>query len=338
VRDDLLAALWCPDDHGALRDVGDAARCETCGRRYPVVDGVLSFLADVELAGVERAEQTARDVEADWYDSIWPEYIDRIELPAHTEPLGHPGGVVLDLGSGPGRISEYLARQLGYPTLALDYSLESLRLLVRRCEGLPVLAVHADGRALPVRDGALAGATSGQCYEHFRRDDRRTVLQECARTLRPGARLAVTTLNYNLTFRLWKLKGNAGAKEGDHMYGSNFYYVRQTPKEYRAELAEVFTDVQIKGIRNFPVRSLSVGLGRVAGRRVGEGFMRFMNRYGYRADRGLERAPLSRVVGFLLLATVSNPHRGGQEQPTGDAGAEGEREPPPTAVPATARS
>ena len=50
----------------------------------------------------------------------------------------------------------------------------------------------------------------------------------------------MTTLNYNLTFRLWKLKGNVGAKEGDHMYGSNFYYIRHTPAEYRAELSEVF--------------------------------------------------------------------------------------------------
>ena len=307
MRDDLLAALWCPDDHGVLEDVGDAARCGTCGRRYPLIDGVLSFLTDAELDDVDRSEQQARDEEADWYDSIWPEYIDRIELPAHTEPLGRPEGPVLDLGCGPGRITEYLARQLSFPTIALDYSLESLRLLVRRCEGLAVLAVHADGRALPIRDHALAGATSGQCYEHFRRGDRRRVLEECARTLRPGAPLVVTTLNYNLTFKLWKLKGNPGAKEGDHMYGSNFYYIRQTPAEYRAELAEVFEVEELKGIRNFPVRSISVGLGRIGGRRAGEGFMRFMSRYGLRADRLLEKVPLSRSVGFLLLAKVSRP-------------------------------
>ena len=243
MRADLLATLWCPDDHGSLRDDGDAAVCASCQRRYPVIDGVLSFLADVELPDLDRAEQQDRDQEADWYDSIWPEYIDRIELPAHAEGMGQPDGPVMDLGCGPGRITEYLARELGHPTIGLDYSLESLRLLVRRCEGLPVLAVHGDGRALPVRDHVLAGATSGQCYEHFRPADRRKVLEECARTLRPGARLAVTTLNFNLTFRLWKLKGNPGAKEGDHMYGSNFYYIRQTPAEYRAELAEVFEDV-----------------------------------------------------------------------------------------------
>lgn len=305
MRADLLATMWCPDDHGDLRDDGDAASCESCGRRYPVIDGVLSFLAGAELPALDQAEQADRDKEADWYDSIWPEYIDRVELPAHAERMGHPDGPVLDLGSGPGRITEYLARQLGYPTIGLDYSLESLRLLVRRCEGLPVLAVHADGRALPFRDGALAGATSGQCYEHFRRDDRRKVLQECARSLRPGAPLAVTTLNYNLTFRLWKLKGNPGAKEGDHMYGSNFYYVRQTPKEYRAELAEVFDIEELVGIRNFPVRSISAAVRKVGGKRSEEAYMRFINRYAYRLDRLLERVPVSRYLGFLLLAKVS---------------------------------
>jgi SAM-dependent methyltransferase len=311
VRSDLLAMLWCPDDHGTLRDDGDAAVCTSCARRYPVIDGVLSFLATVELAELDRAEQQDRDHEAGWYDSLWPEYIDRIELPAHAEGLGRPQGPVLDLGCGPGRISEYLARELGYPTIALDYSLESLRLLVRRCDGLPVLAVHGDGRALPVRDDALAGITSGQCYEHFRRADRRKVLEECARTLRPGARFAVTTLNYNLTFRLWKLKGNQGAKEGDHMYGSNFYYIRQTPAEFRAELAEVLEVQDVIGIRNIPIRSLGVGLRRLAGERAEERFMGFMNRFGLRADRFIERTPIARVVGFLLLGIAARPVRPG---------------------------
>ncbi len=305
MRADLLGTMWCPEDHGDLRDEGDAASCESCGRRYPVIDGVLSFLAGAALAEQDQAEQADRDQEAGWYDSIWPEYIDRVELPAHAERMGTPDGPVLDLGSGPGRITEYLARELGYPTIGLDYSLESLRLLVKRCEGLPVLAVHADGRALPFRDGALTGATSGQCYEHFRRDDRRLVLQECARVLRPGAPLAVTTLNYNLTFRLWKLKGNPGAKEGDHMYGSNFYYVRQTPKEYRAELAEVFDVEELVGIRNFPVRSISSAVGKIGGRKAEDAFVRLLNRHVHRLDRLLERVPLSRYVGFLLLAKVS---------------------------------
>ena len=88
---------------------GEAAVCTTCGRRYPVLDGVLSFLTDVELPPLDRAEQQDRDQEATWYDSIWPEYIDRIELPAHTEALGHRGARSSTWAAGPGRITEYLA-------------------------------------------------------------------------------------------------------------------------------------------------------------------------------------------------------------------------------------
>lgn len=305
MREDLLAALWCPDDHGSLRDEGDAASCTDCGRRYPVVDGVLSFLEGVELSDIDRREQQDRDHEAAWYDSIWPAYVDKVELAAHADPLGRPDGPVLDLGAGPGRVAEFLARQRGLSVVAVDYSLESLRLLVRRCEGLAVLAVHADGRALPLRDGAVAGAASSQCYEHLRPPDRHRLLREAARVLRPGARLAVSTFNYNLTFRLWAVRGNPGARQGEHMYGSDFYYVRQTPKEFRRELAAVFDDVDVAAIRHIPARSLGRLVGRVAGPATGDRFMGWMTRSGHRADRALEHTPLAFLTGFLLLGTVS---------------------------------
>ena len=35
--------------------------------------------------------------------------------------------------------------------------------------------------------------------------------------------------------------------------------------------------------------------------------MGFMNRHGYRADRFLERTPIAKSVGFLLLGIVSRP-------------------------------
>ncbi len=307
----LLAVLWCPADHGTLVEEDHGVRCGHCDRRYPMIDGVLSFLdqGGSELSDVDRAERADRDQEADWYDSIWPEYIDRVELPAHTEWSVRPAGPVLDVGCGPGRITEHLARTLGHPTIGLDYSLASLKLLASRCEGLPVLAVHADGRNLPIRDGSLNAITAGQSYSFLRPDGRRQMMEECARVLRPGGELLVSTLNFNLTFWLWKLKGNKGAKEGEHMYGSNFYYVRQTPTEFRAELEKVFATVQMRGIRNFPVRTIATAFGRLGGERRTEQFMAVMARRGVAVDRFMERIPLFKRVGFLLLARASNPLR-----------------------------
>jgi SAM-dependent methyltransferase len=313
----LLGLLWCPDDHGDLEVevAGDAAdrvgatgppgvRCRQCGRRYPVIDGVLSFLADASLDSTTQREQASRDAEAAWYHGIFAEYTNLVEVPATVANLGQPEGPVLDHGAGTGRVTAYLARHAGQPIVALDYSLEALRLLVEHCADapVPILAVHADGRDLPVRDGAVAGITSAEVYEHFRPDDRRRVLHELHRVLRPGAPLSISSLNFNVTFRLWRLRGNPGAKEGDHMFGSDFFYVRQTPREFRDELAEVFDVVDLVGVRNIPARSLASIVGRVAGRRVGDRLLAWMTRRGYRLDVRLARTPISRLTGFFLLA------------------------------------
>ena len=42
----LLALLACPVDRGAVRLDGGALVCETCGRRYPVKDGIPVMIAD----------------------------------------------------------------------------------------------------------------------------------------------------------------------------------------------------------------------------------------------------------------------------------------------------
>ncbi|MBX3111889.1 MAG: Trm112 family protein [Fimbriimonadaceae bacterium] len=42
---DLLACPACPD-RPKLTDAGDALVCTTCGRRYPVVDGIPHLLVE----------------------------------------------------------------------------------------------------------------------------------------------------------------------------------------------------------------------------------------------------------------------------------------------------
>ncbi len=52
----LSSILVCPADHGALTEEPDASRlvCSTCGRRYPVRDGVPVML-------IEQAERQDDD-------------------------------------------------------------------------------------------------------------------------------------------------------------------------------------------------------------------------------------------------------------------------------------
>jgi uncharacterized protein YbaR (Trm112 family) len=41
-----VAMLACPACHGDLQADGDRLACGVCGRRYPVVDGIPSLIAE----------------------------------------------------------------------------------------------------------------------------------------------------------------------------------------------------------------------------------------------------------------------------------------------------
>jgi uncharacterized protein YbaR (Trm112 family) len=43
---ELLELLVCPVDHGALEAVEEGLRCTSCGRVYPVRDGIPSMVTD----------------------------------------------------------------------------------------------------------------------------------------------------------------------------------------------------------------------------------------------------------------------------------------------------
>jgi hypothetical protein len=130
------------------------------------------------------------------------------------------------------------------------------------------------------------------------------MLSELARVLAPSGPLVLSTLNYSWVFRAWRLKGNPGAKRGDHLHGRNIHYERFTPAEVRAELAVHFTVQELVGVRNIPARSLAAALPSVAGARLGGRLAGWVDRYGPPIDRQLERLPISRLSGFLLLASA----------------------------------
>jgi SAM-dependent methyltransferase len=199
-----------------------------------------------------------------------------------------------------------LQRSTGQPVVALDYSRESLRRLVADCGGLPVLAVHADARRLPLRDGAVAAVCSAGVHPLLPAADRHQMIAELARVLPPTGSLVLSTLNYSWVFRAWRVKGNPGARAGEHLHGRNIPYRRFTAKELRAELAGHFTVHELVGVRNVPLRSITSALRSLA-RGRGERVARWVERSGPRLDRALEGLPLSRLAGFLLVARASRP-------------------------------
>ena len=57
VDKELLAILACPVDKASLREEADRLICTTCGRRYPVRDGIPVMLVDeAELPSAGRHE------------------------------------------------------------------------------------------------------------------------------------------------------------------------------------------------------------------------------------------------------------------------------------------
>lgn len=300
----FLPLLCCPRDHGALHSVPDAVECELCSTRYPVQGGIVSFMDAAALSDVERKEQSSRDNESSWYDTMFEGYANAVEVPTVLRRIGHPRAPILDHGAGTGRITERLL-SLDQPVVAVDYSTASLAMLLKRCAGAsaPLLAVQADIRRLPFADASFGAVTSIQVYEHVRgADERRCVLEQLARVMVPGAALSLTAFNYNAMFRAWTLLGNTGAREGEHMLGGDFYYIRHTGRELRAELEQVFDVEEVTGIRNIPARKLAGLFQRLGLSKTGDRFLDWMVASGYRLDLALERTPLSPATGFWWLA------------------------------------
>ncbi|MFI7540759.1 class I SAM-dependent methyltransferase [Actinoplanes sp. NPDC049599] len=113
--------------------------------------------------------------------------LDRALLTALLELAGP--GPVADVGCGPGHVTRFLAAR--HPgVLGLDLSPAMIAIARERAPGLP-LAV-ASMLALPVADGAWAGAVALYSIIHLSPAERTIAFHELARAIRPGGRLLVS--------------------------------------------------------------------------------------------------------------------------------------------------
>jgi len=113
--------------------------------------------------------------------------VDRLILDAAAARIRH--GVVVDVGSGPGQVSRYLAER-GLALVALDLA---RRMLALAGQDVPVSGVCADMRRFPLRSDSCAGAIAFYSLQHVRRQELPVVFTELRRILRPGGALAIAT-------------------------------------------------------------------------------------------------------------------------------------------------
>jgi arsenite methyltransferase len=127
-----------------------------------------------------------------------------------------PGGVALDVGSGPGSVTAALAEAAPDGlAIGVDISEPMLARAVRNHAGPRTGFVRADAQRLPLRGETVDAVVSIAVLQLI--PDPAATLAEIARVLRPGGRLALMVPTAGAAGPLWKLLPNTGA----HFFGDD---------------------------------------------------------------------------------------------------------------------
>lgn len=213
-----------------------------------------------EGAAGEYAELSESRPEFSERFTLWRAAIDRVA------PTGGAGLTAVDLGCGPGQLTEYLALR-GFHTIAIDGSDRMLDHARRRLEEHGVAPVEQRQHTLPLPSDLideLAGQVDvilmSSVIEYVDRDGE--VLGQCARLLRPGGHLLVSFPNRRSLY--WRL--HRRLRRTSLFSGSDSRYQRHQYDPARVgELAQA-AGLQVREITYFalPLQRLS---GRVLRRR-----------------------------------------------------------------------
>ena len=104
------------------------------------------------------------------------------------------GGIMLDVGSGPGHIPVMMARRFaGAVVVGVDLSAEMLKVAVGHARGVERIHYQqADAKRLPFRSSAFDTVFSNSILHHL--SDPRPCLAEMVRVLRPGGVILIRDL------------------------------------------------------------------------------------------------------------------------------------------------
>lgn len=293
----LVPLLRCPADGAPLAAVADGThvfegelRCGSCAVRVPVAGGVVRMLEGHALDAEERHEVALRDAQAagvalETEQRYWAGPASRGEVAATLAALRlRTGLTVADFGCGRGRYTSALAPRSS-AVLAVDFSLESLRWMVR-VNLLPgnVGLVHADITRLRLAPARLDRVLATTPLDT--REQRLAMHHLASDALADDGRYVFSTEHYDLRSRLRRAPRAQRYKAGDNLF------FRFTREEMEREPAPYFARVRARPI------AVKLPLQRKMPPRLRQAL-----------SRTAERIPVLRELGDLLLVRATRPIR-----------------------------
>jgi SAM-dependent methyltransferase len=209
----MLAKLTCPDCRVEIVQSAPGWKCPKCGRQFPYLHGILSFLTDAEKFNEGEFEEKQKDA---WSDSarlrqkisqnrflsflntlrIKFSFSGRRDRLFYNEMAGgDKSRLILDLGCGGGR--HYFCN---YGTvIGVDPELKLLPL----AKELYAEVYHAGGYQLPFADDTFDYVVSSDVLGHIPFDKKDVLFAEMHRVLKPGGRAVhvIETDASNVWFR-----------------------------------------------------------------------------------------------------------------------------------------
>jgi len=200
------ADLWrCPTCGGSPRPVADgsALACGSCGRAFPIRDGVLVVKDEVS---------DNNKVAVDFYNGpLWPKFrfwewftfvCNGGERRSRDKVLRHlPKQAklrLLDVAIGDGVYLDWLPTD--WSVVGIDVSTVQLDACRSRAGGRDLKLILGEAEELPVGDGRFDAALSIGGFNYF--NDPEKALREMARAVRPGGTIVVSDEIPNLTDRM----------------------------------------------------------------------------------------------------------------------------------------
>jgi SAM-dependent methyltransferase len=259
---DMVFLLRCNVDDGELtiteeprgdsRGILNAVlRCTICKAGFRIEDGIARMLP-LQLSREARHEMGIRDTID--YECANPKPFvppaegwrsalsDRLEVPAHLKALhASPSHLVLELACGDGRFTSLIAKT-GARILAVDFSINALRLLALRLPpGAKVGRVQADINQLHLTGRAFDRALTLTPLDS--RDERMNMFRTIAQALKNDGRYVGSFEHDDLNRRLLGLPLV-------RRYSMNGILIEHlTTKSLRLESAPYFSNARVRAIR-----------------------------------------------------------------------------------------